>query len=77
MLFVCWQGPGQERDDIQELENMWLSAQGRRRGQGAVHSQASGTHSTLVQSEAPTCVVHRHGMCGSMSSWPFACTVFV
>lgn len=37
------QGPGQERDDIQELEDLWLSAQGGKRGQGAVHHQTEGT----------------------------------
>ena len=38
------QGLGQERDDIQELEELWLAAQGRRRGSGAPHSQTAGAN---------------------------------
>ncbi|KAL3158706.1 hypothetical protein ABBQ32_14140 [Trebouxia sp. C0010 RCD-2024] len=37
-------GLGQERDDIQELEKLWLSAHGRRRGSGPPHSQTAGAN---------------------------------
>lgn len=55
-MYCCFlQGPGQERDDIQELEDLWLSAHGRKRSQGAANNQAAGVvqvGTPHVQSEA-------------------------
>ena len=53
------QGPGQEYNDIQELQDLWLSAHGRRRDQGNLYIHATGIHhdNALVQNEAPVCII--------------------
>lgn len=51
------QGSGQEKNDIEELEDAWLSAQGRRRCQDATRSQAAGANNDATQSKTFVCTM--------------------